>query len=132
MTQLVVALAATVAALAAVVWSGATRRRSLHYGLVVVLFASLGVSIYFAERVGATLAFEGAAGVVHGVHMVAVAATFLCCPLVLWSGWQLARRPTGAVAERNRHRKLAVVFVTLVLITSVLGTAMTVMATPRA
>jgi len=131
MTQLIVALAATVAALAAVVWSGATRRRSLHYGLVVVLFASLGTAIYFAERVGATLVFEGAAGVVHRVHMVAVAATFLCCPPVLWSGWRLARRRTEAIAERRLHRKLAVVFVTLVLITSVLGTAMTALAIPR-
>jgi len=132
MTWMVVALAATVAALGAVVWSGITRRRSLHYKLIVVFAIALGVAIWRARVVGMGLRFEGVAGVLHRVHLSAVALTFIVLPFLVVSGVRLARAvgPAAATA-RLAHKKHAVRFVLLVVVTAVLGTLMTVFATPR-
>ena len=139
MSALLASLAATIAALAIVVWSGITRRRTVHYAAVVGMLGLLGVAIHFAERFGSQLEFTGAAGTVHSVHMVAVVLTFLALPLVAWTGLRLARAGrTGAdrrapagpddPGQRAGHRRSAALFVTLVVITSSLGTVMTVLA----
>lgn len=129
MTALVTWLAATIVALAAVIWSGASRRRTLHYALVLVLLGCLALAIRAAERYGEGLVFEGLAGTVHDVHMVVVVLTLASfLPLVV-SGVRLARaRGAAEPAARARHRALAGLFVALVLVTSALGVAMTVLA----
>ncbi len=131
MISMVLALAATLVALAAVVWSGIVRRRALHYRLIVVLFACLGLAIWRAEAFGSTLRFDGAAGTLHTVHMAAVILTFLLVPLLVSSGVRLARAQNGdAAAARQAHRRQATRFVVLVVIAAVLGTWMTVLAHP--
>jgi hypothetical protein len=141
--QLAVALVATVGALGGVVWSGVTHRRAAHYRFVGLFVALLAVAIWRAEAFGRGLVFEGAAAVVRRVHMGAVAATFLALPFVAWTGIRLARgtpplhrgnsradgSPVGAGDARRAHHRSAEIFVALVLITSALGTAMTLLAT---
>jgi len=131
--QLVTALVATVAALGGVVWSGVTHRRAVHYRFVALFVACLAVAIWRAETYGRGLVFEGTSAVVHKIHMGAVAATFLALPFVVWTGIRLARgtRPaTGAPNDpRRAHHRASEVFVGLVLLTSALGTAMTLLAT---
>ena len=129
MIELVVALAATVAALGAVVWSGLSRRRHLHYALVVVFLAALALAIRLAERYGRGLLFEGPAATVRSIHMVVVTATFIALFIVTVTGIRLAKsQGETAAARRPPHRVAAIVFVVLVLLTSALGTAMTVLA----
>jgi hypothetical protein len=132
MTSMVVALAATVLALGGVVWSGIARRRSLHYQLIVVFLAALGVAIWRARVVGSGLRFEGVALLLHRVHMASVVLTFLVLPFLVVSGVRLARAVGPAAADRRpKHKTQAMRFVVLVLVTAVLGTLMTVFATPK-
>ncbi|MHC5210378.1 MAG: hypothetical protein ACYTG2_06650 [Planctomycetota bacterium] len=131
MTSLALSLVATVLSLGLAIWSGIARRRQLHYKLVALTFALLGVAIWRAETYGATLVFEGSALTLHRLHMVSVAVTFLVTPAVVWSGVRLARAD-GASAEAPRiaHRKAAVALVVLIVITVALGIAMTALARP--
>jgi hypothetical protein len=120
-----------VVALAAVVWSGAARRRPLHYKLIVVMLVCLAIAIWRAETYGATLVFEGLAATLHTIHMVSVALTFLCIPVIVITGIRLASAAADTTASfRTSHRKLAYVFVVLVLVTAALGGVMTAFATP--
>jgi len=131
MTSLVIWLAATVVALAAVVWSGAVRRRSLHYKLIVVMLVCLSIAIWRAESYGATLVFEGVAATLHTIHMTSVALTFLSVPFLVVTGIRLASAAAeNAPSIRTTHKKLAYLFVVIVVVTSALGIAMTAMATP--
>ncbi len=131
MISLVIALLGAVAALAGVVWSGATRRRHLHYALVVAFFLTLGVAVWRAALVGEGLVFEGAAATVHAVHDVVVSVAGVVAIALLGTGWRLARAPAALEPGRRRlHRGLAGLFVLLVLAASALGTSMTVLARP--
>ncbi len=123
-----VALACTVVALVAVVVTGVQARRSPHYVAVVVMLVLLGWAIREAELMGAQLAYEGAAAVFRTVHFGAVTITFLVFPLLVVSGVRLARREDAL--RRKRHRTLAWAFVGCVLVTTALGTTMTLTATP--
>ncbi len=131
--QLVLSLLGTVAALGGVIWSGVTHRRTVHYRFVALFLGCLAIAIWRAETFGRGLVFDGTSSVVHTIHMGAVAATFLALPFVVWTGIRLARgtRPsdvgTGQDARRAHHRA-SEIFVGLVLITSALGTAMTMLA----
>jgi hypothetical protein len=125
-------LTATVASLAAVVWSGIRRRRRTHYAFVLLLFTCLAGAIREAELYGRGLRFEGLAATVYTVHMTSVAATFATTLVVLVTGVRLARaRGADIEARRPAHRVAALVFVTLVVITCVLGTTMTLLAERR-
>lgn len=129
MTAFLSALGVTVVALVGVVWSGVTRRRSLHYALIASMFAALGWAIYEAELYGKELVFEGHAATLKAIHMAAVTVTFLLVPFLLVSGVKLAR--AEGAAARQRHGQLARWFVVSVVLTCMLGTAMTWAATPR-
>jgi hypothetical protein len=124
MTQFLIALALTATVLVAVVWSGATRRRSLHYGLVVLFFSSLGWAIYEAESYGRQLVFTGSAEFVKQLHFGAVAIVFLTVPVLLVTGVRLSKDES----MRPMHGSVAKFFVVMVLVTIALGTAMTIMA----
>jgi hypothetical protein len=146
--QLILGLAATLAALGGVIWSGITHRRAVHYRFITLFAVCLAFAIWRAEAYGRGLVFEGASATVRTVHMGAVAATFASLAFVLWTGVRLARgtRPAeGAHAAagpsaagttagaapaspRRAHHRASEIFVGLVLITSALGTAMTVLA----
>jgi hypothetical protein len=127
----VVAIVAVVAALAAVIWSGATRQRHLHYTLVAVFFLALGVAVWRAELVGRGLLFDGVAATVHRVHDVVVVIDFVLALALVVTGVRLARAAGEAEPARRRvHRSLAFAFTTLVLVSAALGTAMTLLARP--
>ena len=126
MTLLLISLSLTVAVLAVVIWSGVTRRRSLHYGAVTSLFAVLAWAIYEAESFGRGLVFEGAAEVVKQIHFVGVAIVFLAIPVLLVTGVRLAKDES----MRPMHLSVAKFFVVMVVITCALGTAMTILAEP--
>jgi hypothetical protein len=131
MTGLIVALAATLAALCSVVWTGSKGYRRAHFTSIGGMFALLLVAIWQAESVGRDLVFEGLAGTVHRVHMVAVVLTFLLVPGVAVTGLALARSSgTSHPPRRRRHRRWALAFVGLIVLTSALGTAMTWLAWP--
>jgi len=124
-----VAFALTVVSLLGVMGSGFARKRTLHYALVVVTLALLLVAIYFAERLGRRLVFEGTAARVKLVHMTFVAATTVQLVVMIVTGVRLAlARGPDAVARRARHRRMAFVFLGLVVVTSGLGFAMTWLA----
>ncbi|MGQ0552297.1 MAG: hypothetical protein ACT4PU_03670 [Planctomycetota bacterium] len=135
MISLIVALAATVAALAAVVWSGLARRRRLHYALVVLMLLCLTMAVWRAEVFGRGLIFDGLAGTLHSIHMVSVALTLLWLVLTAHTGWKLARAEavdsvSSPTPLRRSHRRRAFSFVVLVALTSALGIAMTLAARP--
>ena len=122
-----VALALTVLAIAAVIWSGVTARRSLHYGLLVVMLGLLAWAIREAEIMGANLIYDGTAATFRTIHFTAVSLTFLTVPLLVVSGVRLAKKESPK--HRGAHRMLAWVFVGCVLVTTALGTTMTLLAT---
>jgi len=128
MTSLLISLILTVVVLAVVIWSGASRRRSLHYGAVASLFGALTWAIYEAETFGRGLVFEGAAEVVKQIHFAGVAIAFLAIPVLLVTGVRLAKDDS----MRPMHLSVAKFFVATVVITCALGTAMTIMAEPLA
>lgn len=128
MTLFIVSLTVTVLALAAVVVTGVKARRSAHYVFVTLTLASLGWAIGEARLVGDGLVFDGAAASVKTVHFVAVAATFLLLPLMVVSGVRLHR--VECPVRRLQHKRLAWAFLVAVIVTCVLGTAMTMLATP--
>ena len=128
--QLALSLGATVGALGGVVWSGITHRRAVHYRFVSLFVACLAVAIWRAEVYGRGLRFEGTSAVVHAIHMGSVAATFVALPFVVVTGVRLARgtRRSGGGDPRRAHHRASEIFVGLVLLTSALGTAMTLLA----
>ncbi|RKY18358.1 MAG: hypothetical protein DRQ55_13585 [Planctomycetota bacterium] len=128
MTTFLISLALTVLCLGAVVITGRAGKRGAHYALVMAALTSLCWAIYEARIVGEGLVFEGAASSVRTVHFVAVAVVFLSLPLLALSGVRLHR--VESEARRSLHRKLALTFLVAVIATCVLGTAMTLMATP--
>lgn len=127
--RFVVALVLTVGALLVAAWSGHKARRSLHYASIVAMLALLGWAIVEARVIGEGLVFEGAAHTLKIVHFVFVALVFALLPLLVTSGTRLARQEDAAV--RASHRKRALVFMVCMVVTTVLGTAMTLAATPR-
>jgi drug/metabolite transporter (DMT)-like permease len=128
--RFVAALVLTVAALLLTAWTGHRAKRSLHYGCVVAMLALLCWAIVEARLIGDGLVFEGAAHVVKIVHFVFVGLVFALLPLLVTSGVKLARQEDAGV--RASHRKRAAAFIVCMVITTGLGTAMTLMATPRA
>lgn len=131
LVSFVASLLLTVALLGAVIVTGLRRRRGAHYAGVAAFFASLGVTIWRAEVLGAAgggLHFEAAA-TAQLLHRIAVALTFALVPVLLVTGVRLARAAEAAEAARRRlHRQVAVAFVAGVLLSAVLGTVMTLQA----
>jgi|KBSSwiStaDraftv2_1062776.scaffolds.fasta_scaffold32261_4 hypothetical protein len=131
MISLAIAVGLAVALLVAVIWSGATRRRHLHYALVAGFFASLAAAVWRAELVGRGLIFEGTAATIHHVHDGVVALDLLLALALLVTGVRLARAPAPLEPLRRRfHRSLATLFAVSVLVSAALGTAMTMLARP--
>jgi hypothetical protein len=131
MISLALAVAVAVALLVAVIWSGATRRRHLHYTLVAAFFLALVAAVWRAELVGRGLIFEGTAATIHHVHDGVVALDLLLALALLVTGVRLARAPAPLEPLRRRfHRSLATLFAIAVLVSAGLGTAMTLLAKP--
>lgn len=122
----VVFLVATVALLGAVVFTGVKARIRAHIPLVVLTAAALGVTIYFAEKLGELydLASAGAITPVH-LTLAKIATASYVLPIV-----------TGALTLRNRSRRrvhLACALLTLALTvaTAITGAWMLFASTPK-
>ena len=125
------AIATVILLLGVVIWSGVTGRRILHYIVVIAMLGALYRAITKAEIVGELLVFEGLSKTLLQVHFVFVAADFILIPLVAWSGIRLARAPENQSGiARMRHGKAAKVLVISLVTTCILGSAMTLLATP--
>jgi hypothetical protein len=112
-------LALTIVLLAGVVLSGRRARLRLHLALVVLALTSLGVTIWFAERLGEHYDLASA-GWITDVHLAVAKLSTAAYLLPL---------ATGALTLRDRrHRRLhlrcAIAALLLTLITTGLGLAM--------
>lgn len=124
-TGFVLFLGVTVLLLGVVVASGLTARLRIHLPAVAMALSCLGVTIYFAEKLGHEFDLK-AAGAIYPVHLfiakTATAAYLL--PLI-----------TGILTLRNRahkrlHLAMALIVLTLTVTTAVTGSWMLYLA-PR-
>jgi len=121
----VVFLVLTLALLGVVVVTGFAARRRVHLTAVLLAVASLGTTIYHAERMGELFDLD-AAGLITPVHLTIAKLTTLA---------YLAPVVTGILTIRDarwrpRHRVVAFVVLFLTVATAVTGTWM-VLAAPR-
>jgi len=118
-TGLIVFLFLTVGLLAGAVMTGLQARRRVHIPVVVVAVVSLGVTIFFAERLGRLYDLE-AAGWVTPVHLTLAKITTAAFLLPIATGVRTLKHP----GTRSLHRKLVFAVLALVAITSAFGTWM--------
>ncbi len=116
-------LAVTLLFLGGALFSGFKARRSLHLSLVAGALVSLGVTIYFAEKLGELYDLE-TAGAMTPIHifLAKLATVFYLVPLL-----------TGILTIRNRghlrlHRSAAFAVLTLTTLAAVTGIAMVCMS----
>lgn len=107
--------ALTLAGLGTALWMGLRRRRRAHLRFAPVALVLLGVTIFFAERMGRARVFPAEQMRIH--LWFAKSAALLVLP-VLASGIVLARRPGPAPRARRAHR----VCVALFLLAAVVAT----------
>ena len=117
--QFVAALAVTLVLLGGVVVTGLRKQRRRHLPLVALAVLSLGITIYFAERLGKHLDIHSA-GLITPVHLMLAKVT-----TVLY----LAPLTTGILTLRNgrhlgKHRVSAYGILVLTVLTAVTGTWM--------
>jgi len=116
-------LAATVVVLVGVIVSGMRERRRIHIPLVIVFFATLGTTIWFAERMGRALDLK-AAGWITPVHLALAKTTTLAYALPMISGM------LALTSERwkARHKCLAWLLIAMTLATVATGAWMALKA----
>jgi len=118
-------LALTLVALGMTVASGLKARVRVHMGCVAAAVVSLGITIYFAEKLGAEYDLE-TAGWITPVHLALAKLATLSYLLPLASGW--------ATLRDRRRRRLHLVLALLTLLLTVAaagtGTAMILVADP--
>ncbi|MAF65380.1 MAG: hypothetical protein CMJ84_06950 [Planctomycetes bacterium] len=115
----------TVALLVSAVVTGMRAARRAHLSIVVSAVVAMGLTIYFAERVGETLDV-GAAGWVTPVHLWIAKITTVAYLLPIASGVRALR----GVGHRAAHRKLAFFVLGLTALTAVTGVAMVWLSEP--
>ena len=118
-TGFVFFLVLTVGLLGVVVWTGLRARRRLHLLCVATTLAALGLTIYFAERMGKHYDLS-TAGWITPVHLALAKGTTLLYLAPLTTGVLTLRN----AAWRRRHRVCAFVVVGLTVLTAVTGTWM--------
>ena len=112
-------LGLTVAILALVVWTGVKGRVRLHLPLVGSALASLGVTIWFAERLGERYDLEGA-GLITPVHLTVAKVTTLAYLLPIATGLRTLRDRR----HKRLHFRAAMLVLGMTLLTAVTGTWM--------
>lgn len=119
--------ALTLVLLIAVVATGLLAQRRRHLPLVALSALSLGVTIYFAERLGELYDLE-VAGVITPIHLflAKVATASYLLPIV--TGALTLRQPQ----RRPLHRIAAVLVVVLTVLAAATGLTMVLLAEPLA
>lgn len=118
-------LAVTLAFLGGVVVTGFRARRRQHIPLVIGAVASLGATIWFAERLGEEYDLD-AAGLIKPVHLNLAVISTAAYLLPVATGLATLKRP----ALRPLHRKAAFLVLGLTVLTAVTGTWMILAAEP--
>ncbi len=119
----VASLAVTLAILAGVVVTGRAAKRKVHIPLVIGAVASLGVTIYFAEKLGELYDLESA-GVIYPIHLALAKTTTVGYLLPLVTGVLTVRDATRIVW----HRRCAYFILVMTVLTAATGTTMVLMA----
>ncbi len=112
-------LVITLAFLGGVVFTGFRAKRPIHLTLVVFAVLSLGITIYFAERLGELYDLE-TAGMIYPVHLFFAKTTTAAYLLPVLSGIATIRNPV----RKNLHRRIAFLILALTVVTAVTGTWM--------
>ena len=118
-------LAITLVFLGGVVLTGFRAKRRVHLTLVVFAVASLGITIYFAERLGDLYDLESA-GLIYPVHLFFAKVTTVAYLLPVVSGIATIRNPV----RKNLHRRIAFGVLALTVVTAVTGTIMILLSDP--
>ncbi len=118
-------LAVTLILLALVVMTGKASKRAKHLTLVVATVISLGITIYYAERLGKEYDFSGAE-TIYGVHLFFAKAAVLAYLLPVFTGIKVIR---GSLS-RHTHGRVAYAVIGLTVITAVTGVWMILAAEP--
>jgi len=118
-------LAITLVFLGGVVLTGLRAKRRVHLTLVVFAVASLGITIYFAERLGELYDLE-TAGAIYPVHIFFAKLTTLSYLLPVISGIATIRNPIRVTL----HRRIAFGVLALTVVTAVTGTIMVLASDP--
>ncbi len=118
-------LALTVLVLVAVVLTGLKHKRKAHFVLVACAFVLLGVTIYYAERLGEDFDLKSA-GAITPIHLFLAKVTVLAYLLPLITGFMTVRN----ASRRSLHGKVAIFVLTMTGLTFVTGLMMIMSATP--
>lgn len=118
-------LLVTVAILAVVVVTGLQARRRAHVPAVISLVVSLGLAIFFAERLGEHYDVESA-GWITPVHLTIAKITTVGYLVPVATGLWTLRHP----GTRKLHGRVAFAIVALTVLTAVTGVTMVALATP--
>ena len=109
----------TLALLGAVVWTGYHGRRPVHIAFVVTAVSSLGVTIFFAEKLGGMYDLE-AAGWIYPVHLFIAKTCTAAYVVPVVTGIMTIKNP----AKLRLHRIAAFTVLGLTLLTAITGTLM--------
>ena len=118
-------LVLTLLVLGAVVWTGLRRRLRAHLLLVASAVTCLGLTIFYAEKLGDLYDLRSA-GRITPIHLFLAKVATLAYLLPIGTGIATLRDRR----HRHLHFKSAMAVLALTLITAVTGTAMIWMSTP--
>ncbi|HJO25699.1 MAG TPA: hypothetical protein QF730_00485 [Planctomycetota bacterium] len=123
-TGFVLFLLITLAFLGAVILTGKAARRVAHLCCVGGAVLGLGITIYFAEQLGALYDLESA-GWITPLHLVLAKITVCAYLLPVITGLRTMRDEV----HKDTHGKVAHLVIGLTVLTAITGTAMVLMAT---
>jgi hypothetical protein len=126
-TLFLISLSATLSVLAVTVWSGFKARLKVHLPFVGLSLICLGITIYFAERLGREYDLDKA-GIIKPVHLTLAKLATASFLLPVTSGVMTLRNRK----HRKLHLTLAMLALLLTVLAAVTGTVMVMRAEPLA
>ena len=118
-------LLVTLAFLGLTLWSGKRANRRVHLPAVLATLVSLGITIYFAEKLGDLYDLESA-GAITPIHLFLAKLTVLVYLLPIGTGLATIRGKN----VRRLHGRFAWTAVALTVLTAATGTAMIILSDP--
>ncbi|MFT4542733.1 MAG: heme A synthase [Planctomycetota bacterium] len=118
-------LVVTLAFLGATVATGLKAHRKAHLRYVVGSIVSLGIAVYYAEKLGETLDLESA-GKIYPIHLVLAKTAVAAYLLPVISGIRTLRNPAG----KTLHRRIAFLVLGLTVLTAITGVWMVIACEP--
>ena len=118
-------LGITLAGLGGAVVTGRAAKRRLHFRWVATAVVGLGVTIYYAEKMGEFYDLE-AAGWIYPFHLLIAYVTTASYLVVIGSGLATIKKPI----RRKTHGRIAYSVLVLTVLTAITGTWMILAAKP--